>query len=276
MGIAVGGEAPRRLCWVWPFRHQRSTGDGLYRLAGLAAPLVAGWRWPFVAVAVGVLPLALGYLLGTSAHQPLTALLLGPLFWACVRDDRQGKALGVVGLVVGSHSLAAIALAATDPTASAILPGSEEYGRQTLHWVRTGEDPEYEPAYWVPVHLGLLAGVVLLAYTSLGVLPLLHGLRQVDLMNFYVGRLIAESQSPWVALAAGWHPWSVLRGLSYACLVYEITSLSLERLTGRTLSTPRRRMLRWGVGLSLAVADAGMKVLTLPLIRSILHANLAP
>jgi hypothetical protein len=276
MGVAVGGETPRRLCWVWPFRHRASTGAGLYRLAGLAAPLVAGWRWPFVAVAVGVLPLALSFLLGTSAHQPLTALLLGPLFWACVRDDRQWKALGILGLVVGSHSLAVIALSAADPTTSAILPGGAEYGRQTLHWVRTGEDPEYELSYWVPAHLGLLAGMVPLAYTSLGVLPLLHGLRQVDLMNFYVGRLIAESRSPWVALAAGWHPWSVLRGLSYACLVYEIASLSLERLTGRTLSTPRRRSLRWVVGLSLAVADAAVKVLTLSLVQSILHANLAP
>jgi hypothetical protein len=224
---------------------------------------------------VGLLPLALGYVLGTAAHLFLTSLPLTFLLLACVREDRQWRALGVIGLVVGSHSLLAITLAVADPTGTArVLPGSSEYSEQTLHWVRTGEDPEYETSYWVTAHAVQLVGMGLFAYTSLGLLPFTRGLGQVDLMNYYVGRLIVESRNPWIALVAGWHPWSFLRGLSSACLVYEIASLSLERLTGETLSTPRRRLVRWTAGLTLALADAVLKYTTLPLVQAVLHDNL--
>jgi hypothetical protein len=233
--------------------------------------------WPAVAIAVGVAPLALGYVLATPLHLLITALLLGPLFWACVRDDRLDKALALVALVVGSHSALAIALAALDPAGAArVLPQADDYWRQTLHWVQTGIDAHYEPANWLPDHLLLLLGVLAASYTSLGVLPFTRGVQQLDLMNFYVGRLMASSREPAVALAAGWHPWSFLRGLGYTVLIYEVASLSLERFSGQTLSTPRRRWIRWTVGLACCFGDALLKFAIHDLIRTTLLSNLLP
>jgi hypothetical protein len=252
-------------------------GRQLLAFAGAARPLVTGWRWPFVALAAGAAPLALGYTLGTPFHQAATALLLAPLFWACVRDDRQGRAVALVVLVIGTHSALAILLSAVDPDRAArVLPGSEAYWQQTWHWVRTGDDPEYVLFTWLPTHLLLLFGVALCAYTSLGLLPFIYGIGQVDLMNFYVGRLMVASEQPALALAAGWHPWSVLRGLGYTFLVYEVASLSLERLSGVKLSTVRRRRLRWAAALGFCVADGVVKFGTLGLVREVLFTNLPP
>jgi hypothetical protein len=247
------------------------------RLAGFARPLVSGWRWPALALAVGVVPLLLGYALGTPLHQLTTALLLAPLFWACVCDDRQWRAMGILFLAAGAHSALAIYLAAADPAGTArVLPESDAYWHKTLHWVQTGEAAEYVPANWVSTHIGLLLILVAGGYTSLGLVPFAQGIQQLDVMNYYVGRLAASSQSPAVALAVGWHPWSFLRGIGYALVIYEVASLSLERFSGQTLSARRRRYLRWAVGLGFCLADAVLKYAIQGLVRDTLFANLAP
>jgi hypothetical protein len=268
---------PGRLCWVWPLRHSPALGRRLLAVAAMARPLCAGWRWVPSALAVGLGPLLLGYALGSAAHQAATAVLLVPLFLALVRDDRQGPALAALALVGGAHSALAIGLTVADPGgAVAVLPGGERYWRETLHWIRTGEDPEYVLANWLPAHALLLVGMVLFGYTSLGLIPFWKGLEQVDLMNYYVGRLLSQSQDAGLAVLVGWHLWSLLRGLAYAVLVYEVASLSLERLSGQPLSTGQRRRVRWAVGLGLCVADGVVKYMLLGPVRGLLHANLLP
>ena len=61
------------------------------------------------------------------------------------------------------------------------------------------------------------------------------------------------------ALAVGWHPWSLCRGLGYGLLTFEVVSYSYQRLTGSTVSTPRRRAWRWALGLALLVLDGMLK-----------------
>jgi hypothetical protein len=116
--------------------------------------------------------------------------------------------------------------------------------------------------------------MVAFTYTSLGLIPFWQGLYEVDLMNFYVGRLVAGSQSPALALAVGWHPWSLCRGAGYLVLTYEVASLSLARLVGERLSTPGARRKRWLVGLGLLVLDGGIKFLCLEPVRQVLAGNL--
>jgi hypothetical protein len=158
-----------------------------------------------------------------------------------------------------------------------MLPGAAGYWDKTWHWVRTGEDvAEYRWADWLPAHLLLLVVVPALAYPSLGLVPFAAGLQQVDLMNFYVGQLARVSDRPALAVLLGWHPWSVLRGLAYTVLVFEAASWALARVTGRPLSTPRRRAARWALGLGLAVADALAKYSLAPVVRDQLFANLDP
>lgn len=189
----------------------------------------------------------------------------------------RGRRPRQAGVAFGAHSALAILLSARDPAgAAAVLPGAAAYWERTWLWVSTGEDVEYRWSVWAPVHALMLAGVPASAYPSFGVVPFAYGFEQVDLMNYYVGRLAAVSESPAVAVLFGWHPWSVLRGLAYTVLVFEAASWSLERLTGRPLSTRRRRIARWSAGVGLAVADAVVKLALSPFIREQLFANLGP
>jgi hypothetical protein len=128
-----------------------------------------------------------------------------------------------------------------------------------LRWISSGHDPEYDPSNWLFAHAQLLWGIGVFAFVSLGFIPFLQGFYEVDLMNFYVGRLLVGSQSQTAAVLEGWHAWSMLRGVAYTFLVYEIVSLSLERLRGRRLSTAKRRRWRWAGGLLFFALDCMVK-----------------
>ena len=263
-----------QLSRFWLDLHGRSL---IFDMAGVARPVLTSSAWPFIALVVGLLPLTLGYAGGLAFHQPLTGLLLAPLFWACVYQDRLGRALLLVTLVMGSHSALAIFLSAHDPVgAAAVLTGGQAYWEQTRNWIQTGDDPEYRLAVWLPQHL-LLFGVVLLGGgLTLGVVPFAVGVEQVDLMNFYVGRMISQSDNPVITLLFGWHPWSLLRGLAYTVLVFASASWALERVTSRVISTDWRHLRRFALAATLAVADALTKLWLAPIVREQLFATVWP
>ncbi len=268
-------DAVSRRYWVWPCRLNAPTARAILRAASFAEPLVRGLRWLPTAIAVGAIPILLASVLGTSFHQTLTGLLLVPLLLACVVQDRFVRGIAIVVTVIGVHSFIAITLSATDPERAAmILDGSAPYWERTRHWIVTGDDPEYRWRTWLPAHLQLAVGVPLTGYLSLGAIPLSIGVREVDLMNFYVGRLIATSDHPGIAIACGWHPWSIARGLGYAVLLFEVVSWSLTRMVRVELSTRRRRQFRWALGFALAILDAVLKLGISPYIRDQLFANM--
>ncbi len=268
-------DAVSRRYWVWPCRLGASTARELLRAAHFAEPLVCGLRWLPISIVAGAIPILIAYGLDTSFHQTLTGLLLVPLLLACVVQDRCVRGIAIIVMVIGVHSAIAIALSATVPERAAIiLDGSIPYWEKTRHWIVTGDDPEYRWRTWLPAHLQLVVGVPLTGYLSLGAIPLGVGIREVDLMNFYVGRLIATSKHPGIALACGWHPWSIARGLGYAVLLFEVVSWSLSRMIHTPLSTRKRRKYRWAIGLTLAMLDAALKLWLSPYIRDALFANL--
>ena len=268
-------DAVSRRYWVWPCRLGASTARAILRAARFAEPLVRGLRWWPISVAAGATPILLASVFATSCHQTLTGLLLVPLLLACVVRDRCVRGIAIIVMVISVHSVIAISLSATDPEhAVQILDGSAPYWEKTRHWILTGDDPEYRWRTWLPAHLQLAVGVPLTGYLSLGAIPLGIGIREVDLMNFYVGRLISTSKHPGIALACGWHPWSIARGLGYAVLLFEVVSWSLSRMTHTPLSTRKRRQYRWVIGLTLAILDAALKLWLSPYIRDTLFANL--
>jgi len=249
-------------------------GRSLWHLATKSQWVSEGARGPFVAVSIGLLPLLFASSLG-PAHQVLAAALLFPLFLGTVAADRPRRGLLLVGLCFFAHNALTIALASRDATIAAALPDAADYWTRQHLWITTGEDPENQIVNWLPAHLQLLAGVSFFSYVSMGLVTFVHGFYEVDLMNFYVGRLISQSNSVAPALCLGWHPWSVLRGLCYLVLTWEITSWSLARMTGRELSTPEQRLGRWLAALALFCADCVTKAAMLDIVRRTLLENLA-
>lgn len=249
-------------------------GASLWRLATESQRASAGARGPVVALAIGTLPVLLSGWLG-PAHQVLAAALLFPLFLGTVAADRPARGLLLVGICFFAHNALTITLAARDPTLAAALPDAADYWARQRLWITTGRDPEYELINWLPAHIHLFAGVGFFSYVSMGFVTFVQGFYEVDLMNFYVGRLIASSDSMVPALLLGWHPWSALRGLCYLVITWEIASWSLARMTGRALSTPEHRLGRWLAAAGLFCADCLTKAAMLDIVRLTLLENLA-
>jgi hypothetical protein len=202
-------------------------------------------------------------------------LLLFPLFLGTVREARFGKALAVLCLAYLAHSVGVIFLSMHDPDRmESIVPGARGFWAESLVWVETGFNPEYRISSWLPQHLLLLLMVIGLAYCSLGLTVLLRGFYEVDLMNYYVGRLMAQSSEASTAVLYGWHIWSVTRGVGCALVLYEITSLSFGALTGTSAQRARGRRWRLGAGIALLLLDGLLKLLLMDTVQARLQANL--
>ena len=253
----------------------RSAGNFLFRLSGVTAPCCRGGWWVVWAIAVGAIPVLISFALLLPGHQWISALALAALCLGLARDNAWCRGMGLIGLTFAVHSVLVIALAAAAPQrTAAILPGAADYWDKQQTWIKTGVDPEYQLEAWVPAHLQLLAASSLFTFTSLGTITFGQGFYEVDLMNYYNAQLLGRSHSAPLALLLGWHIWSVLRGLGYLLLTFEIISLSLAAWSGRNLCTWRERAARWSAGIGLLAADGIAKFLLLDAVRAHLDANL--
>jgi hypothetical protein len=273
---APSAALPSRGRWLGIFRLPRRLSRQVLSVSTALADGLGGLPgWLAAGVVLGVGPLYVDYLLGWSLHQLATPFLIFPLLLAAVARDALVRGLALLGALLVAHCALAVALSAHDPAGMAlVLPGGADYWDKSQRWIRGFHNPEYDPASWLPAQLQLLGAFCLYGYVSLGVAPLWQGFHEVGLMNYYVGRLMAESEDPFLALVLGWHPWSWCRGLGYLILTFEVSSLALEHLTGTRLSSLRRRLWRWGAGLTFLALDIGIKYASMGTVRELLAANL--
>jgi hypothetical protein len=265
---------PRR--WLWPFRLPAGMGPLTFQAAWRLNRRLGAWPFWFLAgLLLGAAPVLLDCALGCSASRLLTAMLLAPLLVAAVAEDALGKSAAALGAAFVGHSALFIALAASDPERLALLmPAGQAYWQESHQWIVTGLSQEYDVSWWLPAHLQWLVAVSVFTYLSLGVATFWQGFYELDLMNCYVGQLMASSHNPLLALALGWHPWSLCRAVGFFFITFEVTSISCERFTGVPLSTRRRRMGRWLTGLSFLLLDGLLKFFLLGTVRVALASNL--
>lgn len=258
-----------RTSWIGPVGLPPADAARLHAvLRKSAAHLGPAWRWGLVGMFAGTLPLLLSWVSGLAWWSLPTSIGLAMLMIAASADRRGNVGLVAVGCGMFAHCAVAISLTTVDPVGmAAMLPDGAAYWDKTLRWVQTGESPEYQLSWWVPAHFQLIAATALLSYVSLGITALHEGFYEVGLMNYYVGSLVSRAEHPVRALLVGWHPWSVARGLGFLMVCQEVVDLSLGRLLGTSLSTPRQRRLRWGLGLAFLGLDALIKLLFLDTVR---------
>jgi hypothetical protein len=255
-----------------------SHGSMLVALLDRAQVIALSRWWPLYAVLAGVIPVLAGYSLGSAMHQPITAMMLAAPFFSCALRGLFARALGLVAVVMGLHSAVCIVLSCLDePGAAAALSGSSAYWQQTLAWLRTGEDPEYQAsAALLMQHLTLLGSVAVGACLTLGAGPFVEGVFQLDQMNSYVGRLVAQSHDPLSIALLAWHPWSILRGIACSILTFECVAWMAARLAPEAVSAGHGRGTRLAVAAGLATADVLTKASLAPLVREQLYAYLWP
>ncbi|MCC6458868.1 MAG: hypothetical protein IT260_00255 [Saprospiraceae bacterium] len=263
--------------WFSPLPVRRQTGVWLQGATAWLGRLdTPGQVFMWAAVA-GMFPLLLNLIFPFPIQQGLSAVLLLALALRLLLDGRVNTALVAVITAFVLHCAAAIALARYFPALVApLMPGSQAYWDQTLYWIKTGIDPEYELANWVPEQLGLVAGISFFSFSSLGAIPFWRGFYEVDWMNYYVGRLLSCSSDASVALGVGWHWWSVCRGIGYTFLICEVVAISLERLSGRPAASGNGRSIRLSLAFSFLLLDFILKYFTMETVRQILFQNLQP
>jgi hypothetical protein len=261
--------------WLGPLRAPAALARGAASFGERCAALFGGERWLWAALAAGIVPLALALPFGSQLHQPVTSVLAFALVVGAVHARKTVKGLAAIAVVFTAHSAFAIAAARFAPSAAAsMFPGGADYWAQTHTWLVTGKDPEYELSAWVPQHFQLAGAVLLLSYVSMGLTPFMQGFHEVDLMNFYVGRLLASSGDSTVSLALGWHPWSVMRGVGFTLIVFSIAAASYERFTGLRGAGWRGHALRLAAGLAFLGLDALLKYSLMETVRVALAARL--
>jgi|SRR5579871_175031 len=212
-----------------------------------------------VAICVGTLAsYALGWLFSIPILVPiLNTLASYPFMVAALRRGDLRVAIVRMLLWAATMGVCATLLSYARPveTDRLFLRG-ESYRVEMQTWVMTGRGAESTPSAFIPQQVGHAVLFSALALATGGALAMPMGAVLMNYMGHYVGTLAAIGRRPLLLMILGWHPWAVIRIVSFVML-------------GVVLSTPvvvRRRPDLTLVGYAVAglVADIVLKALLAP------------
>jgi len=219
-------------------------------LAIVAATLgsyVVGW-------AVGI-P-ALVPILNTVASYPFMVLALkrGDLRLAVARMLVWALTMGV----------AATALSYARPAETGqLFIRAQAYRAEMFEWVLTGRGAESTPSAFIPQHLGHAVLFSTLTLATGGALGMPMGAVLMNYMGHYVGTLAETSAHPARTILLAWHPWAVIRVISFVVIGVVLSAPLLSRIGKfRVDWMTGRRLVAWAsAGL---VLDIVLKALLAP------------
>lgn len=259
----------------WVSQIHLSLSQVIKSLVGVSVPYSDSRLWPLYAILIGTLPLLLSFLFRVPGHPLVSAVLLSLMCLGLVSKDRWMQCITAISLAFVFHSVMAVGLSRQYPEVCAeILPKAASYWDRQERWIKTGINEEYEVSSWLPGHIQMFFGTAFFSFTSFGAVVFHEGFVQVDMMNYYNAQLAKESQSEIRAIGFGWHLWSLMRGLGYLFVTYEMISLSVEFLLRQSISTWKKRTFRWTCGLGFLIADCVIKFYAVEAVREKLFENL--
>ena len=143
------------------------------------------------------------------------------------------------------------------------------YRAEMFAWVTTGRGAESEPSQFIPQQAGHAAMFAGLALATGGLLAMPMGAVLMNYMGHYVGTLGATSAHPLPVLVLGWHPWAVIRIVSFVTIGVVLSAPLLSWFGGfRVDWRTARRLLAWAAaGL---IADLVLKWLLAPMWQRLL------
>ena len=204
--------------------------------------------------AIGV-PLLLP-ILNTLASFPFMVLALkrGDLRLAVARMLLWALTMGVAATL--------LSYARPAQTGALFLRG-EAYQREMFAWVLTGQGAESTPSQFIPQQAGHAVLFSVLALATGGVAAMPIGAVLMNYMGHYVGVLAATSRRPALTMILGWHPWAVIRVISFVMIGVVLSTPLLSRLGTFRVDRRAARTLLLGAAAGL-VADIVLKTLLAP------------
>jgi hypothetical protein len=207
----------------------------------------------------------IGWAIGVPALVPLLNTLVSfPLMVAALRR-------GDLKLAVARMLLWALTMGVAATLLSYVYPGQTEalflrggdYRREMFTWVMTGRGAESTPSQFIPQQAGHAALFTALALVSGGILAMPIGAALMNYMGHYVGTLAGVSRHPLAIMLLAWHPWAVIRVISFVVLGVVLSAPLLARVFRFRVDWPAaRRLAVWsGAGL---VIDVMLKALLAP------------
>ena len=216
-------------------------------------------------VAATVLSYAIAWLIGvpllvpilnTAASYPFMVLALerGDVRLAIARMLLWALAMGVCATLMSY---------ARPSATGALFLGGEAYRAEMFRWVMTGSGAESTPAIFVPQQIGHALVFSGLALATGGLLAMPMGAMLMNYMGHYVGTLAASSRQPVLTMLLAWHPWAVIRVVSFVTLGVVLSAPVLSRLRRFTIDWRMTRPFVVAAGAGL-VADIVLKALLAP------------
>ena len=216
-------------------------------------------------VAATLLSYAVGWAIGVPVLLPiLNTLASFPFMVLALRREDLRLAVARMLCWALTMGVAATLLSYARPaqTGSLFLRG-ESYRTEMFAWVMTGQGAESTPSQFIPQQAGHAALFSGLALATGGVAAMAMGAVLMNYMGHYVGTLAASSWRPALTMLLAWHPWAVIRVISFVVIGVVLSAPLLSRIGKfRVDWTVARSLLLWaGAGL---IADIALKTLLAP------------
>ena len=148
-------------------------------------------------------------------------------------------------------------------SAAASIYNGTSYVQEMFHWIQTGEGAEGDPLKFVPIHLLHIIVFCILSAISASFLSLVMGALLMNYMAFYVASLIQASHHSMLAILMGWHPWSIIRIISFVILGVILGEPLICKISGRDYEYIGVRPFLWAA-IGGLILDVLMKAVLAP------------
>ena len=218
-----------------------------------------------IIVAATLLSYALGWAIGIPGLVPLFNTLAS--FPFMVGALRRGHVrLAIARMLVWALALGVCAtlLSYWQPwRTDALFVRGESYRSEMFAWVLTGRGAESDPARFIPEHALHAVLFVACALVTGGIVAMAMGAVLMNYMGHYVGALAAASKHPMATFILGWHPWAVVRIVSFVTIGVVLSGPLLSRVGGFRFDWRAARPLLGLAAMGL-LADVMLKWLLAP------------
>lgn len=218
------------------------------------------------------------YALGVWAGQPwlvpvLNTLAAYPFMVGPVTSGRLRLAVSRMLVWAATLAVCATTLSFARPSVtSALFVNAKAYEEEMLVWVDTGRGREGTPREFLPqhaLHAAAFSGLSLATGSALS-MPL--GAALMNYMGHYAGALGARRRSPAAAVLA-WHPWAIVRVVSFVLLGVVLSGPVLCRVRGLKWKWSRQAVALLAMAMVGLAIDLLIKASLGPVWRRLLTAE---